>query len=121
MRAVIAVVLFLNASSALASDMAGVGLAFSLPITSICLLISLIASLMSDTKLGYMLIGLCSGVSVLIALVMASYSWYDVSDKELYFIHLALTLLLLVPPVLLKIRLEKLLPTKCDDNERRYY
>lgn len=94
-----------------ASEMAGVGLAFSLPVTGLLVVIALIVSVMSSTSSGFKYIYACAGIVVLIALIMVSYDWELADDVVLYRWHLFLTISMVIPPMVLKRRLRHAIDT----------
>ena len=92
----------LLSSSAYASDMAGIAILISFPITGVCLLASIIIALMSTTSKGYLYIFIAMIFGFIIAAFIGKYPWRLPSDIEMYHIHLIITLLLFVPPLTLK-------------------
>jgi hypothetical protein len=105
MKAVSAGILFLLPSIASASEMAGVGLFASLPITAFLVVVALVISLMAETKNGFKYLFTLTGFVVLIALFLASHDWSRSDDIQYYRWHLFLTGLVILPLLVLKVRL----------------
>ena len=106
MRIITIIFLSILSFSAVASEMAGIGLLISLPVTGICLLLSIIIAFMSTSRKGYKYIFVLVAFGLVIAAFMGSYTWKLQDDIEIYQIHLLITLLLFVPPFILKIKLK---------------
>lgn len=105
MRLLVATLCVFLSPAANASDMAGVGLAISLPLSALAFVIASIVSLMSSTNSGYKYIFGSACVAGLIAVVMANHNWKLADDIQMYKWHLILTALMVFPPLILKIRL----------------
>ena len=107
MKIGIAIFLAVIPAISFASDMAGVGLAFSIPITGFLFITSLVVAIMAETKTGYWYIVLAIVLSLSIAVSMSNYKWVLDSDIESYWWHLLLTIAMVIPPSLLKYRLNR--------------
>lgn len=107
MKKFIAIVGVLISLKASASDMAGIGLAVSLPITVLLLIIASLVAFMSSTNSGFKYIYGAIVVAIVIAVIMAGYNWKLESDISMYRWHLFFTMLMVVPPILLKFKLKR--------------
>jgi uncharacterized membrane protein len=105
MKSLLGVLFILLPTMVNASDMAGVGLVISLPITVVLLVITTLIALMSSTGSGYKYIFIAVGIALLIAIPLAGYSWNLTDDINNYKWHLLLTGLMVLPPLALKIKL----------------
>lgn len=95
----------LSSPSVSASDMGGIALAFSMPISALIFLVGVVVALMSSTASGYKYIYGLIGIAALIAIVMAAQNWRLDSDIQMYKWHLLLTILMAIPPIILKLKL----------------
>ena len=89
---------------ALASDMAGVGLAISVPVTALLFVSALVVSVMSVSRGASLYVSAAAITAAVIGLVMAGTEWRLEDDKALYQTHFVLTVLCLLPPVIQKLR-----------------
>lgn len=104
MRVIAALIVSGMPGLALASDMAGVGLAISVPVTAFLFASALVVSVMSISRGANLYVAATAIVAVLIGLVMAGPGWHLEGDKAMYQTHLVLTVLCLLPPVILWLR-----------------
>ena len=105
MKVLFIIISIFISTTASASDMAGVGLVLSIPVSLLLFITAFIVALMSSTESAYKYIFSFAAVSALIALVMAKYTWQLEDDIQTYRWHLLFTALMILPPLILKVRL----------------
>jgi len=114
MKIFISISFVLLPSTAVASDMGGLILVATIPVSAIALLVSLFVSFISKTTRGYYLILpllIPSGLFSLLAIDFCL-DGYGYCDKHLYYIQIAITVLMLLPLVVFRKRLLRIAHNK---------
>ena len=103
----VAILSVLLSTHACASEMAGVGLALSIPFSVLLVIIAFVLATMASTRTGYNYVIGIACVAGVIALFMASHDWQLESDITMYRWHLLLTLVSFFPVIIFKLRMRR--------------